>query len=1352
MNAPKTGGGSSSLRDALKDVRDQLQPKQPPAPASAPQPGAQAAQAKRPERSAQPRVQPASRARQPAPPASPDTQGKIGSQSGSSDQNGPKPAPDKRRASAQSTRDTREPQRNPLPPITYPEELPVSSVREDVAQAIRDNPVVIICGETGSGKTTQLPKICLDLGLGRRGLIGHTQPRRLAATSVAKRIAEELKSEPGELVGYQIRFTERMKPGAWVKLMTDGILLAETQTDPDLRAYDTLIIDEAHERSLNIDFLLGYLKHLLARRPDLKLIITSATIDADRFAQHFASARGPAPVHNVSGRLYPVEMRWRPLAPKTEIEDAICEAADELMREGPGDILVFLPGEREIRDAMHALSKHHFASKARPELLPLFSRLSAEEQQRVFAPHGGRRIVLSTNVAETSLTVPGIRYVIDTGTARVKRYSYRNKVEMLAVEPVSQAAANQRAGRCGRVAAGICIRLYDEADFNKRPKFTDPEILRSSLASVILRMKSLRLADIENFPFIEPPLRRAIADGYALLQELGALDERNELTPVGAQLARLPTDPRIGRMILAAGEQGCLKEVLVIASALAVQSPLDRPMDRQQAADQAHKAFEDEKSEFMATLKLWSWFSDAFQHKESNRKLIEQCQRSFVNHVRMREWRDVHSQLTQLAHEAGLRENGSPATYEQLHTTLLTGLLGNIGMKDEETEAWLGARGIRFLPHPGNMLSKKPAKWLVAAELVETTRLYARQMASVDPQWIERVGKHLIQKHWSEPKWDAKTGNVVANERGLLYGLTIYHGRRVNYAPIDPVASREIFIREALAARDWDCTLPFFAHNARLIREIEALEHKARRPDFLVDEELLFKFYDAAIPADVVGRASFETWYRQAGRQTPKLLFLSKDDLLRRDVSGITHDAYPKTLDLRGLELKLDYHFEPGSPKDGVTLTVPVFALNQVDATACEWLVPGMLKEKVTGLLKSLHPKARHRVQPVAETAETFIEHAEREGWIGTRPLVEALRDFCKAHTGLAIVLTDFKAEQLSPHSFMNFRVVDEHGRMIDAGRNLAQLRAEHGASAQAAFAGHATEHATDTLDIPDTFTDWTFCELPQLLELERAGKALVGFPAFKDCGTHVELEVQDDELAARAMHQAGLRRLFLLQLAQQVRGLEKSLPDIATISMQAISYGLPFKSQPELAAEVIDTAFDRAFLMDPWPTDGASFRSRLGDGKGRVGLIAGEVIRLLQNIVIELGNAQKKLNGAKAHAAAAADMQAQIAALFPKRFLNATPWAQLAHYPRYLKAIGVRIDKLRTDPARDARLMAEYGPLAQRYQRERAARKGNEDRQLDELRWLLEELRVGLYAQELKTPTPISVKRVMKVFESLQR
>ncbi|MEO6897870.1 MAG: ATP-dependent RNA helicase HrpA, partial [Caldimonas sp.] len=786
--------------------------------------------------------------------------------------------------------------------IEFPESLPVSARRDEIAAAMRAHQVVIVCGETGSGKTTQLPKIALSIGRGRvngGGWIGHTQPRRIAASSVAKRIAEELKTPLGEVVGFKVRFQDRLSKDASVKLMTDGILLAETQSDPLLHAYDTIIVDEAHERSLNIDFLLGHLRQILPRRPDLRVVVTSATIDADRFANHFASAAGPAPVIQVSGRLYPVEIRWRPFVEGRDhdVVDAIVEAVDELWRgegaAGSGDVLVFLPGEREIRDAAERLRKHHPPGVA---ILPLFARLSQQQQDEVFAPHSARRIVIATNVAETSLTVPGIRYVIDAGTARIKRYSYRNKVEQLPIEAVSQAAANQRAGRCGRLADGICIRLYDEADFAARPKFTDPEIVRSSLAGVILRMQSLGLGNVEDFPFLEAPPKRAIADGWQLLHELGASDEQNAITAIGRELARLPLDPRIGRMILAARDRQALSEVLVIASALSVQDVRDRPIEHQQAADQAHVKFDDEKSEFLGTLKLWTWLEQSRgghgEHRLSARKHEQLLRENFISPRRVREWRDIHSQLLAVVNEHGWRLNASAPTYEQLHLAVLAGLLGNVGFKSEEDESYLGARGIRFWRHPGSRLSKKPGKWIVAAELVETTRLYARGIANIDPRWLPPIAGHLIKTQLLEPHWEKKAAQVTALERATLYGLVVYANRRVDFATVDPVAAREIFIREALVNGDWDTKLPFAAANRKLIAQVEELEHKARRQDVLVDDELIFAFYDQQLPPDVHGGASFERWYREESKRQPTLLWLTRDELMRHEAAGITTAAF----------------------------------------------------------------------------------------------------------------------------------------------------------------------------------------------------------------------------------------------------------------------------------------------------------------------------------------------------------------------------------------------------------------------------------------------------------------------------
>ncbi len=932
---------------------------------------------------------------------------------------------------------------------------------------MREHQVVIVCGETGSGKTTQIPKIALSMGRGKcnagpgqRGqLIGHTQPRRIAASSVAKRIAEELKTPLGEVVGYKVRFQDRLSKDASVKLMTDGILLAETQNDPDLRAYDTIIIDEAHERSLNIDFLLGYLRQLLPRRPDLKVVVTSATIDADRFAHYFASKTGPAPVLMVSGRTFPVEVRWRPFEESRDydLNSAITDAVDELWR-GPagGDILVFLPGEREIREAADHLRKHlsHSPTLRNAEVLPLFARLSQAEQDRIFQDHSGRRIVLSTNVAETSLTVPGIRFVIDAGTARVKRYSFRQKVEQLMVEPISQAAANQRAGRCGRVADGICIRLYDEAGFIGRPKFTDPEILRSSLAGVILRMKALRLGAVEDFAFIEAPQKRAIVDGYQLLAELGAVDEDNGLTPIGQTLSRLPLDPRVGRMILEAQQRGALDEVLVIASALSVQDVRDRPLDKQAQADQAQAKFDDEKSEFSGTLKLWKWLEDTKgghgkDHKLSHRQYENVLRENFINVRRVREWRDIHTQLHTVVAEHKWQINTQPASYEQLHLAMLAGLLGNVGQKSEAEDWYLGARGIRFYRHPGANLSKKPGRWIVCAELVETARLFGRGIAAIEPLWLEQVGGHLIKKQLLDPHWEKKAAQVTALERATLYGLVIYSNRRTDYGRVDPVGAREIFIREALVAGEWDTKLPFLAANQKLVRQVGELEHKSRRQDVLVDDELIYAFYDQQVPAHICNGASMERWYRDAVRENPKLLLLTREELMRHEAAGITTQTFPKTLRLGGVDCACAYLHEPGDPRDGLSVTLPIFALNQASEDRCDWLVPGMLKEKVLALLKTLHQRPRSRLVPLPATAERFALALSEPTVFGAGNFVDAVLKLVREATQIDIQRADLKADMLSAHHFMHLRVVDEHGRQLGQGRNLGALKAELGAQAR---------------------------------------------------------------------------------------------------------------------------------------------------------------------------------------------------------------------------------------------------------------------------------------------------------------
>ncbi len=1386
--------------------------------------------------------------------------------------------------------------------ITFPEALPVSARRDEIAAALQQHQVIIVCGETGSGKTTQLPKIALALGRGKlnarpgeRGqLIGHTQPRRIAASSVAKRIAEELNTPLGDVVGYKVRFQDRLSRAASVKLMTDGILLAETQTDPLLRAYDTLIIDEAHERSLNIDFLLGYLREILPRRPDLKVVVTSATIDADRFAKHFESAKGPAPVIQVSGRTFPVEQRWRPFEETRDygLNDAIADGVDELWQgNASGDILIFLPGEREIREAADHLRKHlaHQPLARNAEVLPLFARLSQAEQDRIFDGHRGRRIVLATNVAETSLTVPGIRYVIDAGTARVKRYSLRSKVEQLLVEPISQAAANQRAGRCGRVANGICIRLYEEADFLGRPRFTDPEILRSSLAGVILRMKSLHLGDVAQFAFIDAPSGRAIADGYQLLNELGAVDDKNELTPMGRELSRLPLDPRVGRMILEARTRGALAEVLVIASALSLQDVRDRPMDAQQQADQQHAKFDDEKSEFSGYLTLWNWLQQARggvlpqlasarvqkdqarrkptnqaflpvakrasgsqavpavstgtasasallplppagegggeggiqggiqgatqaghpTHKLSNRQYEQLLRQNFINVRRVREWRDVHSQLMTVVREHQWELNPEPASYEQLHKSMLAGLLGNIGFKPEEEDIYLGARGIKFHRHPGAHLRKKPGRWIVCAELVETTRLFGRGIANIDPQWLEEVGAHLLKKQLLDPHWEKKAAEVVALERATLYGLVVYSGRRVGFDKVDPQAAREMFIRQALVAGDLlpetHRRLPFLAANEKLIAQVETLEHKSRRQDVLVDEELIYAFYDQQVPQDVTSGRGFEHWYRSQAKARPELLKLTRDELMRHEAAGITTSAFPRTVRLGGVDCAASYLHEPGDARDGLTVTVPLFVLNQVSDERCEWLVPGMLKDKIQALLKSLPQRPRSRFVPLPESATRLAALLATPDRMARSGLLDALLKQVRDETSLDVKRADFKLDMVPAHLFMNLRVVDEHGRQLGQGRNLGALKAEWGAKARGAFqalAGlklganaqaqaQAAGQGAGTQDAPGNqnsepnrppaqagrapaaikkgvnkatpaapaappsppalpagqrYTAWTFGELPELMEMGRGGQQLIGFPALIDAGDAVTIEVFDEPAAAARLHRAGLRRLFALHIKDALKYLEKNIPDLQKM---AVAY-MPLGTQEALRQQILDVAMDRAFLLDPLPTDAAQFERRVQEGRARLTLIANEVARLAGTILSEYALAARKIKDTKNAPEATADALQQLQRLVPKNFLTAAPWPQLAHFARYLKAITARLDKVRTDPARDSARLAEVRVQEQRYWRLVAERKGQVDAPMQELRWLLEELRVSFFAQELRTPQPVSTKRLDKLWAQI--
>jgi ATP-dependent helicase HrpA len=1228
--------------------------------------------------------------------------------------------------------------------IEFPPDLPVAGKRDELACAIRDHQVVIVCGETGSGKTTQLPKICLTLGRGVKGCIGHTQPRRVAARSVASRIAHELKTELGGAVGYKVRFNDKVSADTSVKLMTDGILLAEIHSDPLLRGYDTIIVDEAHERSLNIDFLLGYLKQLLPRRPDLKLIITSATLDADRFAKHFG-----AQVIEVSGRSYPVEVRYRPPQADEEgntqdVPQAVSSALDELAAGGlRGDVLVFLPGEREIRDTAETLRKHHPKGI---EVLPLFARLSAAEQDKVFKPTSGmRRVVLATNVAETSLTVPNIGYVIDSGLARVNRYSIRQKVEQLHIEKISRAAANQRAGRCGRVMSGVCIRLYDEADFQQRSEFTDPEIFRVSLATVILRMSALDLGEVQEFPFIEPPSPRMIADGYQLLAELGAIDEQRRLTRIGHELAKLPLDPRIARLLIAGRQYRCLTEILVIASALSVQDPRERPLDRQEAADAAHKRYADKRSDFLAYLKLWAWFQEAVAHKKSNRQLAEECRKNFLSPLRLREWHELHQQLHAQVAEMGMKENEQPACYEEIHKALLCGLLGNIGMKGVEGSEYLGARGIRFVIAPNSVLAKKGAKWVMAAELTETHRLYARCVACIEPEWLEEVGDHLIKRHYYDPHWEKKAAQVAAWERSTLHGLVLNPKKRVHYGPMNPAEARGVFIRQALVEGEFNTQAPFFACNRKLIADIEALEHKARRPDVLVDDELIFAFYDSRIPADIHNGVAFEHWRKEAERDNARLLYLKKDDLMRHEAAGITTDQFPPQLKIDNIGFALGYNFSPGKNDDGITLTVPLALINQVSATRGEWLVPGLLAEKVQQLIKTLPQRLRRHLVPVPEFSTGFC----REVPPSNVSLLAVLARYIREQKQVDVPLDAFRLEQLPPHLLMNFRVIDEHGRQLGMSRNFAQLHGELASRvAPVAIAAAAEEdRAGGEAATEQRYTSWSFGEFAETREVKCAGQNVTLYNALVDDGDAAVLRAFDTRDAAQAAHRGGLRRLFMLLLKEQVKYLEKNLPDAQKLGMLF----MPFGTQQELQQQILATTFERCCLNDPLPSNEAEFMARGKEAKNRLLLIAQEIARLVLAILTEYQAVQKVLPQLKASPQAAQDMRSQLEWLVQKRFVAVTPYERLQHVPRYLKAISLRIEKLRANPARDAQNMSQMQPLLQAWQKLRQAQQGKSDPRVEEFAWMLQELRVSLFAQELKTPVIVSVKRLEKMLAALR-
>lgn len=1242
--------------------------------------------------------------------------------------------------------------------LRYPDTLPVAEKREDILDALRDHQVVVVAGETGSGKTTQLPKICLELGLGRRGLIGHTQPRRLAARSVATRLAEELEVPLGEQVGYQVRFSDQTNERTLVKLMTDGILLAETQHDPDLERYEAIIIDEAHERSLNIDFLLGYLKRLSARRPDLKIIITSATIDVERFAEHFALGGKPAPIVQVSGRTYPVEVRYRPLLRDADdeedrtLQEGMLHAVEEIEaieREkrwysGPRDVLIFLPGEREIRETADTLRR---ADLKNTEILPLYARLSNAEQNRIFQPHAGRRIVLSTNVAETSLTVPGIRYVVDPGLVRISRYSYRAKIQRLPIEPVSQASADQRKGRCGRVAEGVCIRLYSEEDFLARSEYTEPEIQRTNLASVILSMLALKLGDIEAFPFVDAPDSRFIKDGFRLLFELGAVNEKNQLTAIGRRVAKLPIDPRLARMTLAGAEQSCLREVLIVVSALSVQDPRERPAEKRQAADQAHKHWDDPDSDFVAWLNLWAGF-EAARDELSGNQLRRWCRDHYINYLRMREWHDTYRQLRQLLRDMDLHiaaaepegdkddEAALKARKQQqtrLHQALLTGLLSNIGQFIENRE-YLGARNRKFMIHPGSGLAKKTPKWVMAGELVETSRLFARQVARIQPEWVEPLAGHLSKRAYSEPHWEMKRAQVVAFEQVTLFGLPIVARRKVHYGPIAPCEAREIFIRRALVEGEYRTDAKFFSHNRALIDEVENLEDRARRRDILVDEETLFDFYDQHLPDDIINGKGFEHWRREAERDDADVLKLDKAMLMARSDADISVVQYPDELTLKGVRYPLSYHFAPEAEDDGVTMTVPAAMLSQLPRYRLEWLVPGLLREKCIALLKSLPKAIRRQVVPIPDWVDAAMEALSPDNV----PLTEALGEFLRIKTGIRLSPEDWRQDQLEAYLHMNLRVVDHAGDVLGQGRDVAALirRFADAASAGAKALSETAESVSDVDDLPEK-------PLAESLTTSQAGIRVEAYPALTERDGHEDLRVElfDHPDKAREAHRQGIKRLAMQRLPDQVKAI-KRLPGLERCALLFTKVG----SKHQLLEDLAEAVFLHEIAYDPLPRSRQAFSERLDAQRSELVPYAERLVAsLLKALEEHLAVAQAlKGNINLAMALAYNDLKAQMQRLVHPGFISeAGEW--LEEYPRYMQAARIRLEKAPRERMRDQMLMQEIqdfeARLASRRRSER--RDGWEEPMLVEFGWWLQELRVSLFAQQLGTHIPVSAKRL---------
>ncbi|PIW51153.1 MAG: ATP-dependent RNA helicase HrpA [Zetaproteobacteria bacterium CG12_big_fil_rev_8_21_14_0_65_54_13] len=1228
------------------------------------------------------------------------------------------------------------------PLISYPEELPVSAKRQLISLAIAKHQVVIIAGETGSGKTTQIPKICLELGRGIAGLIGHTQPRRIAARSVAGRIAEELNSKIGEHVGYKVRFSDHTGKQAYIKLMTDGILLAEIQSDPLLLAYDTIIIDEAHERSLNIDFLLGYFRQLLPRRRDLKLIITSATINTARFAQFFDNA----PVIEVSGRSYPVDVRYRPVQGDDDddrdrdLPQAIIDAVDEAAGIDPlGDILLFLPGEREIREISDALHQHKMRDT---EVIPLLSRLSPAEQDKVFQQHTGRRIVLATNVAETSLTVPGIRFVIDSGLARISRYSTRTKVQRLPIEPISQASANQRAGRCGRIAAGICIRLYSEESFNNRSEQTDPEIRRTNLASVILQMSNLGLGEVADFPFMDAPEKLAVRDGYMLLDELQAVDGNRQLTPIGKKLVRLPLDPRIGRMLLQAQSESCLQELLIIASALSVQDPRTRPMEMQQQADEKHRLFADPASDFLAWIKLWNWYHEQAR-RLSRSKLRKLCHDRFLSYIRLREWHDLHSQLLAVVREMKMTPNREPAAVDAIHRALLAGLLSHIGLYDDEKKQYMGARNLRFSLFPGSALFKKPPKWVVCAELVETSRLFGRSAAVIDPAWLEALAPHLIKRSYSEPHWSRKRAQVTAIEKLSLYGLPVIGNRHIDFGAVDPAVSRELFIRHALVLDEFHTHAKAITHNRRLISELEKLEAKQRRRDLLAEEQAIFDFFDAVIPEHVCSGKSFEHWRMQAEQKQPKLLYLRQQDLLHSDASTVDAGAFPDAFHDGKLKLKYRYHFDPAHKADGITLLVPLQVLGQLDAARFDWLVPGMLQEKLALLIKSLPKAMRRHFVPAPE----FARAAAGNMTFGSGDLLTAFARELGRMTGVTPHHTEWQTENLPAYMSMQFCLLDEQGKTVTSSRDLRALQHQYAAHSRRSLQAVDKVQQLEKQGI----TRWDFGELPELISSRRGSMQLQLFPALQDDGGSVSIRVFESRHEAELTHRKGLLRLIQLHLHQQVQMLKQSTPQLQQMSLR---YAL-ISDPSSLKEDLVEAVFAELFMHEPLPRSAAAFQSRLDQGRSHIVAQAAALAGHVTAALIAHTDLSAALAGSRAAPLKPVvdDIREQMSRLIYPGFVAVTPARWLVHYPRYIQAAGIRLDKAGRNLRQDqlnrenlARLWSQYAARREELLHLRA-----DTDAVDLFRWQLEELRVSLFAQELKTSIPVSLKKLETLWQSLR-